>query len=1725
MSCATGAHDNSEGWRLILSKTRNAAGRGGSNSRKRDLRSCLWLRDHDPCTVDGLLEAALVGDDKKTRLAAAGTLLAVTDALEKALWPIEKGGLSPARGATTRPGPPSSQSKASSTGVQVEAATAAAGAGDRTPSPTAAVAKTTTGTAAAAARPTALACFAAECALALTSACALVASAVASSTGPATPEAAGATGPAATPVPLSAATTAAGGGHTDEGSCGEKGAEVAPVVEADDIYRDSGRGETSPARQAALARSRGGPVRATDGEEEAGKKGAGEEEREQTRAAIAKERGAAEEPQGRWRALRVLSELLPSSTIPLLVLAEAWLGGVAEEGASVGAVGSGSGRGNGGSNDRDLYNRQPGSDGRGPGGVRATSRGENAYSGVSVSWDSRSGWSEAGRSARLPFGDVRGAVAGEGGRGLAATAVRDLVAVLVSVVNVARRLEEREAEKRRVLERDGLEESEISSPRHGRDVVLGGMVKHAAWHLARTMPSILSSRRWPTAQLKGGGGGGSAAGGRRGGGGVRSELLELVGELRACDPRVLEMAGIEPPEGVEEGRWLTLRNLCICVGGARTKDVFRAGVVGGRADGDDGGGDGEGGGDLVGALQEALIRSFCGSKPEAQKLASSALVWVMSAALEENKDKSGSLGPTKDRLDVGPLLGLLGQAGEGGGDSGASDAVCLVLTGLAVNYPLLVVPKVLRAATGDPGPAADTPPGDASGASPGWSAAARLRLTVILADALRCTDGGRLGHVRFSARDEDGGISPFDGVGEHLIQCLGSDDLRLRNVASEGLVSLDPGWVVPRLCRRLSEREAGEEGTTGRRQDGGGDGVYDGIGGSGWESRGRSAALQALGNLIVHGIDPPDALSALLDSLRNDPPPEPIGNLAEGGGGGGGSDSGVVGSDDRKSKGLVGRVMGSLPLWARRLKKRSDAVHEPEEALVVSRQAGRSPAGGPTGVVVAAEEEDEEDEEADATLTTAWVVASPTLYGECLEVAAIKALAAPGEPLPVRFFAALAAASSASGGGVDNATGADDKVDGRTSAAAASVVPTDVAEDISTVTLSPTDTPASTETSAAGTPVTCTGEEHQSGLLSAESVATGARTAVGGEARAGRRRKRSGGCSKRRRRSTLAGVLQLVRGRMTGQARLSEDLLGDESQEASETVRALLFCRLTPLLILNALPPAALLSEDQQEQAMSMEFSKEDLHGCGVGSRRHGSPVAGGSEPTKGGPPPCGLGACLEEIRALLLERTEQLYEYDQRALFTACHAATSHGASVGPWLAPLLSAIVRVALLPVTSDADDDVAQVQKAAMNCLAVLLQSSAQATAATSAKIDLASKAFEWEITSSVVPETGMISSDAVPYAIFSPMEIGDVPELAGSVAVGGVLPERFRGGDEGSWLDKSLKEAFRREGRQENGEKVGAEGGSDEGGSGSGGGRVPALPAQLRMCFANSAVTVARRCPPESLPALCSRGNLLGTFLTGASRGSGLLRAACLQALFALVYRTKNVFEGGAISGSGSRVDVSCTCDGVMQVACDALGKDQHPEVRVSGLKLLLGVVAAGASPSAAAAKTSPVPSRDPHEQPPTFISDAGGIGNDRGITEIGGGGGPGRGVDDGVGDVGRVRGDGGDGGVGAGVNRATSGGIPSGTEIAISLSGSRERGTAGIREAKTLMMPDRHCDKSDTLATAAGAGASTGGSVLSPAVMSRAKRLLIGLSNIDESAEVRKLASQALAALGGSSTS
>lgn len=80
-----------------------------------------------------------------------------------------------------------------------------------------------------------------------------------------------------------------------------------------------------------------------------------------------------------------------------------------------------------------------------------------------------------------------------------------------------------------------------------------------------------------------------------------------------------------------------------------------------------------------------------------KELGASALVWVMSTALRD-REKQHSAGGARpsDRsesclgADVRPLLGMLGKAQ---GDP-ASDAARLVLTGLAVERPLAVVPEV-----------------------------------------------------------------------------------------------------------------------------------------------------------------------------------------------------------------------------------------------------------------------------------------------------------------------------------------------------------------------------------------------------------------------------------------------------------------------------------------------------------------------------------------------------------------------------------------------------------------------------------------------------------------------------------------------------------------------------------------------------------------------------------------------------------------------------------------------------------------------------------------------------------------------------------------------------------------------------------------------------------------------------------------------------------------------
>lgn len=91
-----------------------------------------------------------------------------------------------------------------------------------------------------------------------------------------------------------------------------------------------------------------------------------------------------------------------------------------------------------------------------------------------------------------------------------------------------------------------------------------------------------------------------------------------------------------------------------------------------------------------------------------------------------------------------------------------------------------------------------------------------------------------------------------------------------------------------------------------------------------------------------------------------------------------------------------------------------------------------------------------------------------------------------------------------------------------------------------------------------------------------------------------------------------------------------------QSDEASARVRALLFSRLTPLLLLNALPPGALVAEDGQQQQHQREQQQQLQQSTRTECREEG---AGSAE---------AVGGCLEDIRGLLLERTERVYEYDQ---------------------------------------------------------------------------------------------------------------------------------------------------------------------------------------------------------------------------------------------------------------------------------------------------------------------------------------------------------------------------------------------------------------------------------------------------------------------------------------------
>lgn len=141
----------------------------------------------------------------------------------------------------------------------------------------------------------------------------------------------------------------------------------------------------------------------------------------------------------------------------------------------------------------------------------------------------------------------------------------------------------------------------------------------------------------------------------------------------------------------------------------------------------------------------------------------------------------------------------------------------------------------------------------------------------------------------------------------------------------------------------------------------------------------------------MHGEDPADALCSLLDSLRY---PSPLSEEApeanEIPGAGGRSETSSSSGAKIDEKRFEDRALAALPLWTRRLKARSDSslnsFRKDEPRCSRCRAA-------------------EGSADADA--------AEASLFGACLEAAAIKALAAPEDPLPVRFFAVIAASASA----------------------------------------------------------------------------------------------------------------------------------------------------------------------------------------------------------------------------------------------------------------------------------------------------------------------------------------------------------------------------------------------------------------------------------------------------------------------------------------------------------------------------------------------------------------------------------------------------------------------------------------------------------------------------------------------------------------------------------------
>ena len=296
-------------------------------------------------------------------------------------------------------------------GAGTSATTAAAVAAASTPDGFPKPART-----AAAARPTTLTGFAAECALELTSVAALVASS--------SPWPAAAGGSAAAPAAGSGSAAAPLFGAN--GTPGNDNCETATAAAATSSHPNVERPRGGSAGEASASENAGTAVKAAKD------------------VAIALAGG--EEAPTRRRALSVLSALLPTSTVPLLRLAEAWLGGWAAGAPATAA----------------------------PAAAAATS-GTAGAAEFAVSWNEDGGGIEAGSSGAGPETATAGsnggaAVAGgvgEKAKGLAAAAVGDLAALVVGGVDMSRALRERHVERTRVLQRDGLE-----GERGGRFAVL-----------------------------------------------------------------------------------------------------------------------------------------------------------------------------------------------------------------------------------------------------------------------------------------------------------------------------------------------------------------------------------------------------------------------------------------------------------------------------------------------------------------------------------------------------------------------------------------------------------------------------------------------------------------------------------------------------------------------------------------------------------------------------------------------------------------------------------------------------------------------------------------------------------------------------------------------------------------------------------------------------------------------------------------------------------------------------------------------------------------------------------------------------------------------------------------------------------------------------------------------------------------------------------------------------